>query len=149
MKGWGQPTPPRRTSTTTSCSDALSVSFIIFCIDAQGHAHDKERHAALNVVLGDATDAKTNMMGDFSEWQCSGRRSQCCEHDLDHRGARFLRARPSAAPDESQPVGDVVPRLALRQRTAWLSVPNGVAEEEWPQQTQDTQKGEGSSFCVS
>jgi HD superfamily phosphohydrolase len=40
---------------------ALPVSFIIFRIYSQGHAHDKELHTALNAVLGDATDAKTNM----------------------------------------------------------------------------------------
>jgi hypothetical protein len=40
---------------------ALPVSFTIFRIYSQGHAHDKELHAALNAVLGDATDAKTNM----------------------------------------------------------------------------------------
>ena len=42
-------------------SGALPVSFVIFRIYAQDHAHDNELHAALNAVVGDVTDAKTNM----------------------------------------------------------------------------------------
>ncbi len=40
---------------------ALPVSFLIFRIYARDHVHQGELHAALNAVLGDATDAKTNM----------------------------------------------------------------------------------------
>jgi HD superfamily phosphohydrolase len=40
---------------------SLPVSFLIFRIYAQDHAHDADLHAALTAVVGDATDAKTNM----------------------------------------------------------------------------------------
>jgi len=40
---------------------AIPVSFLIFRIYCQTHAHDAELNAALNAVLGDALDAKTNM----------------------------------------------------------------------------------------
>jgi HD superfamily phosphohydrolase len=40
---------------------ALPVSFLIFRIYSQDHHHDAELHAALNSVLGDTADAKTNM----------------------------------------------------------------------------------------
>lgn len=40
---------------------AIPVSFLIFRIYCQTHAHDTELNAALNSVLGDALDAKTNM----------------------------------------------------------------------------------------
>lgn len=40
---------------------ALPVSFLIFRIYARDHQHHAELHAALNSVVGDATDAKTNM----------------------------------------------------------------------------------------
>ncbi|WP_437187025.1 HD domain-containing protein [Planctomicrobium sp. SH668] len=39
----------------------IPVSFLIFRIYCQTHAHDVELNAALNSVLGDAMDAKTNM----------------------------------------------------------------------------------------
>jgi HD superfamily phosphohydrolase len=40
---------------------AIPVSFLIFRIYCQSHAHDAELNAALNSVLGDVLDAKTNM----------------------------------------------------------------------------------------
>ncbi|MEW4526372.1 HD domain-containing protein [Maioricimonas sp. JC845] len=40
---------------------ALPVSFIIFRIYCQSHRYDTELNAALNAVIGDAVDAKTNM----------------------------------------------------------------------------------------
>jgi len=40
---------------------ALPVSFLIFRIYTQDHTHDAALHAALNSVLGDTADAKTNM----------------------------------------------------------------------------------------
>ncbi|MCA8995981.1 MAG: HD domain-containing protein [Planctomycetaceae bacterium] len=40
---------------------AIPVSFLIFRIYCQSHEHDTELNAALNSVLGDAMDAKTNM----------------------------------------------------------------------------------------
>ena len=40
---------------------ALPTSFLIFRIYSQDHRHDAALHAALASVLGDATDAKTNM----------------------------------------------------------------------------------------
>ncbi|WP_437202917.1 HD domain-containing protein [Planctomicrobium sp. SH664] len=40
---------------------AIPISFLIFRIYCQTHAHDAELNAALNSVLGDAMDAKTNM----------------------------------------------------------------------------------------
>jgi hypothetical protein len=40
---------------------ALPISFIIFRIYSQGHEHDSELIRALNAVVGDAGDAKTNM----------------------------------------------------------------------------------------
>jgi len=40
---------------------ALPTSFLIFRIYAQDHGHDKELLTALNAILGDASDAKTNM----------------------------------------------------------------------------------------
>ncbi|MFV0445822.1 MAG: HD domain-containing protein [Planctomycetaceae bacterium] len=40
---------------------ALPVSFLIFRIYAQDYDHQTKLHAALNAVVGDATDAKTNM----------------------------------------------------------------------------------------
>ncbi len=39
----------------------LPISFLIFRIYAQDHGHEKILNDALNSVLGDATDAKTNM----------------------------------------------------------------------------------------
>ncbi len=39
----------------------LPISFLIFRIYAQDHGHEALLNAALNSVLGDATDAKTNM----------------------------------------------------------------------------------------
>lgn len=39
----------------------LPISFLIFRIYTQDHGHDGEINAALNSVLGDASDAKTNM----------------------------------------------------------------------------------------
>ena len=40
---------------------AIPVSFLIFRIYCQTHQYDAELNAALNAVLGDAMDAKTNM----------------------------------------------------------------------------------------
>jgi HD superfamily phosphohydrolase len=40
---------------------ALPTSFLIFRIYSQDHAHDAPLHAALSSVLGEASDAKTNM----------------------------------------------------------------------------------------
>ena len=40
---------------------ALPVSFLIFRIYCQTHDHDAQLNAALQSVLGDAMDAKTNM----------------------------------------------------------------------------------------
>lgn len=40
---------------------SLPVSFLIFRVYAQDHAHDNEIHKALNGVLGATTDTKTNM----------------------------------------------------------------------------------------
>lgn len=40
---------------------AIPVSFLIFRIYSQTHAHDAELNFALNSVLGDALDARTNM----------------------------------------------------------------------------------------
>lgn len=40
---------------------ALPVSFVIFRVYCQEHRHDAALHAALGSVLGDSTDAKTNM----------------------------------------------------------------------------------------
>ncbi len=40
---------------------AIPVSFLIFRIYCQSHKHDAELNSALNAVLGDAMDAKTNM----------------------------------------------------------------------------------------
>lgn len=39
----------------------IPTSFLLFRIYAKTHAHDAELNAALNAVLGEATDAKTNM----------------------------------------------------------------------------------------
>ncbi len=40
---------------------ALPISFVIFRIYSQDHRHDAALNQALNAVLGEATDAKTNM----------------------------------------------------------------------------------------
>jgi hypothetical protein len=40
---------------------ALPTSFLIFRIYSRDHAHDQALHTALTAVVGDATDAKTNM----------------------------------------------------------------------------------------
>jgi HD superfamily phosphohydrolase len=40
---------------------ALPISFVIFRIYSQDHRHDAALNQALNAVLGDTTDAKTNM----------------------------------------------------------------------------------------
>ena len=40
---------------------ALPISFLIFRIYSQDHQYDKQINSAVNAVLGDAVDAKTNM----------------------------------------------------------------------------------------
>ena len=40
---------------------SLPISFSIFRVYSQNHEHDGPLNAALNAVLGDAEDAKTNM----------------------------------------------------------------------------------------
>jgi hypothetical protein len=40
---------------------ALPSSFAVIRIYSQDHAHDRALVSALNAVLGEATDAKTNM----------------------------------------------------------------------------------------
>jgi hypothetical protein len=40
---------------------ALPISFVIFRIYSQDHRHDAELNLALNGVIGDNVDAKTNM----------------------------------------------------------------------------------------
>ena len=69
--------------------------------------------------------------GDLGSWDAPSRgRSQCCEHDRDHRGARFLRARPQ--------------RSTMRRTARWRccrQFPMALPKSGGRKKTQKTQKG--------